>query len=495
MNYADYTLLVVDDEEMNRDMLGRRLERVGFRVLTAESGARALEMIQNQRFDMVLLDVMMPGNDGLEVLTTIRESHSLVDLPVIMVTARDQSGDVVAALQLGANDYVTKPINFPLVIARVQTHLSIRHAASVAKAGPARSADSSQGSSRWSNSSASSSMSGASQSGSKSTDHSHSRSGSGEMGQETRLGFTRSLDRPMVGDYEILNELGRGGMGVVYRARHSRMNRVVALKVIDKSHLTNPKSVKRFYQEIEAAAKLSHPNVVMAFDAGQFQDTHYFAMEFVEGVDLGQLIKDSGPLPLPHACDYIRQASLGLQHAFERGLVHRDIKPSNLLVTWAADREDKDNASGFKVARFPSRFSRKAVVKILDMGLARIYHAPEEAPANCELTQEGHVVGTADYMAPEQWMNPHTVDIRADLYSLGCTFYYLLVGQVPFPGDQPMEKMLKHNLDKPTPVNQLRPEVPISVVAILDRLIAKHPEERFQTPAELSDALRSFKAN
>lgn len=493
MNYADYTLLVVDDEEMNRDMLGRRLERVGFRVLTAESGARALEMIQTQRFDIVLLDVMMPGIDGLEVLTTIRESHSIVDLPVIMVTARDQSGDVVAALQLGANDYVTKPINFPLVFARVQTHLSIRHAASVAGAGPARSADFTQGGSRWSNSSAS--LPGASQSACKSVDHSQARGGSSEMGQETRLGFTRSLDQPMVGDYEIISELGRGGMGVVYRARHSRMNRVVALKVIDKSHLANPKSVKRFYQEIEAAAKLSHPNVVMAYDAGQYQDTHYFAMEYVEGVDLGQLIKDSGPMPVLHACDYIRQASLGLQHAFERGLVHRDIKPSNLLVTWAADRDDKESATGFKVARFSSRYTRKAIVKILDMGLARIHHNTEETSANCELTQEGHVVGTADYMAPEQWMNPHTVDIRADLYSLGCTFYYLLAAQVPFPGDQPMEKMLKHNLDKPTPVLQLRPEVPVNVVAILDRLMAKHPGERFQTPAELGDALRSFKAN
>src|SRR5262249_13507712 len=149
MNYADYFLLVVDDEEMNRDMLSRRLERVGFRVQMADSGAKALEMIQNQPFDMVLLDVMMPGMDGLEVLTTVRETHSIVDLPVIMVTARDQSGDVVAALQLGANDYVTKPINFPLVFARIQTHLSIKQAhSSVVSTNASRSVSGATGSSR-----------------------------------------------------------------------------------------------------------------------------------------------------------------------------------------------------------------------------------------------------------------------------------------------------------------------------------------------------------
>ena len=495
MNYADYSLLVVDDEEMNRDMLSRRLERLGFRVQMADSGAKALEMIQNQPFDMVLLDVMMPGMDGLEVLTTVRETHSIVDLPVIMVTARDQSGDVVAALQLGANDYVTKPINFPLVFARIQTHLSIKQAhSSVVSANASRSVSGATGSSRIDDrgSRTDSSVS-AQQRSSSFNSRSSSLGGLGsgsDAGRDTKLGQAVTQDRPVIGDYEILGELGRGGMGVVYKARHLRMNRLVALKVIDKNHLVNPNAVRRFYQEIEAAAKLSHANVVMAYDAGQYQDTHFFAMEYVEGIDLSRLVRDSGPLPVEHAADYIRQAALGLQHASERGLVHRDIKPSNLLVTWAADPGDRSSVGGFKIARFQSRFTRKAIVKILDMGLARVGQVDEEAPGKGELTREGHVVGTADYMAPEQWMNPHTVDIRADLYSLGCTFYFLLTGHVPFPGDQPMEKMLKHNLDNPVAVENTRPEVDRKILLILYRMMAKRPEERYQTPHEVAEALK-----
>jgi CheY-like chemotaxis protein len=496
MNFADYTLLVVDDEEMNRDMLGRRLERVGFRIQLAESGARAMEVLQTQRIDMVLLDVMMPGTDGLEVLTTIRESHSIADLPVIMVTARDQSGDLVAALQLGANDYVTKPINFPLVFARIQTHLAIKQAHAAALTTPLRTGaiTGSQSGPLSANASPSVLLAGPPGGQPSSVVTSHSQRGGGLTGSEEETGLDQPLrqNQLIIGDYEVLSELGRGGMGVVHKARHRRMNRLVALKVIDRIHLTNPRAVQRFYQEIEAAAKLNHPNVVMAYDAGQFQDTHYFAMEYVEGIDLSRLTKDSGPLPCAHACDYIRQASLGLQHAYERGLVHRDIKPSNLLVTWVADRKDEENVAGFRVARFQSRFTpnRRAVIKILDMGPARVRQVQEGLPSEGGLTCEGHVVGTADYMAPEQWMNPHTVDIRADLYSLGCSLYYLLTGQVPFPGDQPMEKMLKHNLDRPTPVQELRSDVPTSIGAVLDRLMAKRPEDRFQTPSDLAEALK-----
>jgi len=493
MNYSDYTLLVVDDEEMNRDMLSRRLERFGFRVHMADSGARALEMIQSQTYDMVLLDVMMPGTDGLEVLTTIRESHSIVDLPVIMVTARDQSGDMVAALQLGANDYVTKPVNFPVVFARVQTHLSIKHAHTATHT-KTRSGSSEMGRSQVTvhsfdnRSSAIRDPSFRGQSSSPSLND-ESRKSNSNAGTDTKTDQPGTQDRQMIGEYEILGELGRGGMGVVYKARHQRMNRLVGLKVIDKNHLLNPNAVRRFYQEIEAAAKLSHPNVVMAFDAGQYQDTHFFAMEYVEGIDLARLVRDSGPLPLDQATEYIRQSALGLHHAFERGLVHRDIKPSNLLVTWVADPGDKNSVGGFKVARFRSRFTRQAVVKILDMGLARVGQV-QESPVAADVTREGNVVGTADYMAPEQWMNPHTVDIRADIYSLGCSFYYLLTGQVPFPGDVPMEKMLKHNLDKPTPVEQFRPEVDSKILIALDRMMTKRPEERYQTPLEVAEALK-----
>jgi serine/threonine protein kinase len=260
-------------------------------------------------------------------------------------------------------------------------------------------------------------------------------------------------------------------MGVVYKARHVHMNRVVALKVIDRAYLTHPTAVRRFYQEVQAAAQLHHPNIVMAFDAGQAGQTHFLAMEYVDGTDLARLLKQSGPLPLDQAREFIRQTALGLQHAHEKGMVHRDIKPSNLL------------AAGLR--------SGKPVIKILDMGLALARQTSEDAPTAADggLTAEGHWVGTADYIAPEQSVDPHHVDIRADLYSLGCTFYHLLTGKVPFSDPAPMEKILKHNLVDPTPVEQLRPEVSPEVAAVVRRLMAKSPFDRYATPAAVAEAL------
>jgi serine/threonine-protein kinase len=271
----------------------------------------------------------------------------------------------------------------------------------------------------------------------------------------------------LLGSYVLLDRIGAGGMGQVYKARNWKMNRIAALKVIRKERLDKPETVQRFYREARAAAQLNHPNVVLAYDADEVNGTHYFAMEYVEGNDLAQLVKQKGPLPVEQACDYVRQAALGLQHAFERGLVHRDIKPSNLLVTM----------------RTGSQGGQYGTVKILDMGLARLAAAGPDSVS--ELTVEGAFMGTPDYIAPEQTLDSRTVDIRADLYSLGCTWYYLLTGLVPFPGGTFGEKLLKHQLHYPVPVEQLRPEVSAPVAALLTRLIAKRPEDRCQTPAEL----------
>jgi serine/threonine protein kinase/CheY-like chemotaxis protein len=460
-------LLVVDDEEMNRDLLSRRLVKQGYQVLIATGGAEALDLVRREPIDLVLLDVMMPEIDGLEVLTQLRETHALLELPIIMVTARDQGGDVAAALQLGANDHVSKPINFTVLFARIQTHLAICAGAKAAQVKAASAA----------------------------TSDDRSSSGStGEFRHATATDLpTISGDKPLVGDYELLGEIGKGGMGVVYKARHVRMNRVVALKVIDRERLRNPDAVRRFYQEVEAAARLHHPNVVIAYDAGQAGDTHYFAMEYVEGEDLDRYLREHGPLPVGLACDFVRQTALGLQHAHESGLVHRDIKPSNLIVEAAgkiavndtpnhADSSDPSQSS-FMRRMVPPKGPR---LKILDMGLARLYQPDEDRGSAGELTREGRVVGSVDYMAPEQWMNASKVDIRADLYSLGCTFYFLLTGVVPFPGDEPMEKMLKHHLDTPKPVEELRKEVPTKVAGVVRRLMAKRREDRYQTPAELA---------
>ncbi len=264
------------------------------------------------------------------------------------------------------------------------------------------------------------------------------------------------------GPYTLLDRLGEGGMGTVYKALHQHLRRVVALKVIRKDRLANSTAVSRFYQEARLVAALSHPNIVLAYDAGQAGNVHYFAMEYVEGIDLSRLVKEQGPLPLPLACEYIRQAALGLQHAHEKGLVHRDVKPSNLLVSRPPDE----------------------VVKILDLGLARLRRGDDTA-----LTRAGFTVGTADYMAPEQALNSRAADIRADLYSLGCTLLYLLTGKPPFAGGELTEVLLRHQIHKAASLADCGVEAPAAVQAIIDKLLAKDPDDRYQTPAELAEEM------
>lgn len=291
-----------------------------------------------------------------------------------------------------------------------------------------------------------------------------------------------------VDQYVLLERLGEGGMGQVFKARHRHMGRLVALKVLRREKLDNAEAIKRFYREVQAVAQLSHPNIVTAYDAGDVDGACFFAMEYIDGTDLGKLVKKNGPLPVEAACDYIRQAALGLQHAYEKGLVHRDIKPSNLLLGQSRSRAlQGPHLTGPGGER---RREEAAVVKILDLGLARL-HPAFEPDASGTLTQIHTVLGTPDFIAPEQARNARTADIRSDLYSLGCTFYFLLTGEVPFPADSPMEKLLKHYLEAPRPVEELRARVPTRVARVVRRLMAKLPEDRYQTPAELAAALQA----
>jgi serine/threonine protein kinase len=288
-----------------------------------------------------------------------------------------------------------------------------------------------------------------------------------------------------LGPYLLLARLGGGGMGRVFKARHRRVGRVVAVKVLSGEQLRDPEALRRFHREIEATAKLSHPNAVFAYDADQLGDSHLIEMEYVEGTDLARLVQERGPLPVAETCDYVCQAALGLQHAHEQGLVHRNIKPSNLLLAHpqAADRGTSNGG--------PASGGRGGVIKVLDMGLARLQWTMGDEGSRTVL-KEGAVMGTPDYMAPEQAVRPHEVDIRADLYSLGCTFYLLLTGQAPFPGGSLAEKLLKHQSEEPVPVERLRPEVSPEVAAVVHRLMAKRPEQRYQSPAELIAALSAL---
>lgn len=270
--------------------------------------------------------------------------------------------------------------------------------------------------------------------------------------------------------YKILKLLGQGGMGAVYLAEHRKMERRVALKVIHAQWLHNPRAVERFQQEVKSASQLNHPNVVTAFDAdvaGADGAIHFLVMEFIEGENLDEYALRHKPLAIREACHAVQQAALGLAAAHERGMVHRDIKPQNLIRTTHGQ------------------------IKILDFGLARLAR-PDHGPVAKPLTAEGAVMGTPDYMAPEQAGDSKHVDIRADIYSLGCTLYELLTGDVPFPGGTAMEKVTRHARDPVTPARKLRREIPMALSPVIAKMMAKRPADRYQTPTEVAQALAPF---
>ena len=253
-------------------------------------------------------------------------------------------------------------------------------------------------------------------------------------------------------------------MGTVYRAEHRVLHHTVALKVIAPGRLGDPDNVERFYREAELAVKLDHPNVIAVLDAECVGTTHMMVQEFVEGSNLADWLVQRGPLPAAEACAYALQTALGLQHAHEHGLVHRDIKPQNLLRT----------SSGH--------------IKIADFGLARL--VSEGAVEG--LTAENQLLGSADYIAPEQIRSAHSCDIRADLYSLGCTLYTLLAGRPPFAGLGLMEKLRAHEKRPPPPLSKVRPDLDPKLVRLVDRLMSKDPTRRFEAPCEAAGALAPF---
>jgi len=289
----------------------------------------------------------------------------------------------------------------------------------------------------------------------------------------------------VIGPYCILDRLGEGGVSEVYKAWDTRRYRPVALKVLREDLRSEPDAVRQFERELQAVTRLTHPNIVRTFDADRIGNTHYFAMEFVEGTDLGKVVQLSGPLPVGEACDYIRQVASGLQYTHTMGLVHRDIKPANLFLITPPGYDKPAPGVAWKRPADP-------VIKILDWGLARL-QVPGEAPEPVSTgSEKGMLIGTADYIAPEQASDPHLVDIRADIYSLGCTFYYLLTGQPPFPGSSLMQKILLHQQAEPPPIRSVRPDVPEELASILQKMVAKQPESRYQIPLAVSVPLRRF---
>lgn len=284
-------------------------------------------------------------------------------------------------------------------------------------------------------------------------------------------------------DYKILKTIGSGGMGTVYQAEHVRLHQMVALKVLAPHRFDDPQAAARFEREMQAVGQLSHKNIVRATDAGVENGRHYLAMEYLEGMTLSDLVRQRGPIPISAACAIISQAAQGLQYAHERGLVHRDIKPANLMLA-INDRPSAGETNPLNVT-----------VKILDFGLARLRNLSAEDDE--ELTTTGLIVGTIDYMAPEQGADTHESDIRSDIYSLGATFYKLLTGCAPLEKadrNTPLKRLAALETADPLPVEEVRDGIPAKLAAIVARMLAKSPDERYATPAEVAEALQPFTA-
>jgi serine/threonine-protein kinase len=279
----------------------------------------------------------------------------------------------------------------------------------------------------------------------------------------------------VLGPYVILARLAESALGQVYKARHRRMNRLVSLKVIRPELLARPEAVERFYQETQIISQLADPHVVHAYDAGPIGQTHFFAMEYVEGVDLETLVQHAGPLAADVATNFIGQTAQGLQHAHERKLTHGDLRPGNLLVSRSMTQGTTESASSSWRSILASATGGGAVVKINNLGLTFLQSGAEAA-------------GSPDYLAPERCQGG-AGDIRSDLYSLGAIFYFLLAGRVPFPGGAVADKMRRHQTEEPVPLPLLRKDAPGGIVNLVGKLMAKKPQSRFQTPAELVQAL------
>jgi WD40 repeat protein/serine/threonine protein kinase len=341
--------------------------------------------------------------------------------------------------------------------------------------------------------------------------------------EEICRGETRNL---VFGEYTVLERIGAGGMGQVLKARHRRMKRTVALKVLAPQFVDSADAVKRFHHEVEAAARLIHPNIVTAFDAGEHSGMHYLVMEYVEGQDLGNIVKEQGLLPVEQAVDCVIQAARGLEYAHRQGIIHRDIKPANLLLTLTDQPSaisrvltSSPTAKGRREAESPPAMNQTTpspsagegrgegespqsitgsslppqsqVIKILDMGLARLDRDREDDPDIERLTSTGQMMGTCDYMAPEQAEDTHGVDHRSDIYSLACTLYRLLTGQAPYRRSSVMKVLMAH-IEAPIPsLTEARPEVPQELEHVFQKMMAKVPDDRYQSMAEVIQALES----
>jgi DNA-binding response OmpR family regulator len=472
-------ILVVDDVEDNREVLRRRLERQGYDVACAESGQAALDLLGGTPFDLMLLDVLMPGLDGYEVLERAKSNPATNHVPVIMISALDDVSSVVRCIERGAEDYLPKPFDPVLLKARVTACLekkqyldrvaAITAAASAVEGGtydpsvlePIAAADDALGQlARVFN---------------RMVDEVRARearlrSRIRDLRMEIEGAREHTDEMPVVTDahltngerfadrYEIRAAIGDGGMGSVYRAFDRELEEDVAIKMIKPALMTDRTLVERFKQEIRLARRISHPNVVRTHDLGEWEGVYYLTMEFVEGITVRDLIDSRGKLGVSAALAIGTQLVSALAVAHEQGVIHRDIKPQNLLL----------DAGG--------------VLKVMDFGVARL------AERKSTLTEVGLAVGTPAYMSPEQLL-AETIDARSDLYSVGVVLFECLTGALPFEADSPISLIARLLNEDARPPVEVNVEVPPALSSLVLSLLAKKPEDRVRSADELGKRL------
>ena len=477
------TMLVVDDVEDNREVLRRRLEREGYAVECADGGRRALEMAATGRYDLVLLDVMMPDIDGLEVLKQLKLVPATHDIPVIMISALDDMPNVVRCIEAGAEDFLPKPFDVVLLRARINASLDkkrhrdkelddLRQLARLVEAASAVEAG------RYETGM----LADVVQRGDELGHLARVFDGMAAevLAREERLedqlnelradiGIVRTSQEKVAlldggslkigeqfGDrYEIVSVIGTGGMGTVYRARDLELDEDVAIKTLRRELLAvGDTLIERFKSEIRLARRISHRNVVRTHDFGEWRGVYYLTMEYVEGITGRELIDLRGPLTPQSTLAIGTQLAESLVVAHENGVIHRDIKPQNLLL-------DDDG-----------------VLKVMDFGIARL------AERSSALTETGLIVGTPCYMSPEQLLSER-VDARSDLYAVGVVLYECTTQRVPFDGGTPISLITKVLQEKAPPPSEVNPDTPPALSALIMTLLAKAPDDRVQTAAEL----------
>lgn len=438
-----YRILLVDDSEVNQELWGGLLEAEGYRVTSARRGEEALACSESSDFDLVLLDVMMPGLSGFEVLESLRADRSSRELPVIMATARDRSEDVVRAFGLGANDYVTKPLDPAITLARIAAQLRQHRERDAARAAEDEGDDERAG---------------------NDADREGSR-GREEGPRPVEEGGPR---RGAVIDskYRIESLLGYGNFGAVYRARHLELQRPVALKVLRSTVHADAVSLARFRQEGISLSRLDHPNVVKVLDFGTSASAlTYLVMELLDGRSLLDELEAEGVLSVSRTLELILPVCEVLAEAHELGIIHRDVKPHNVFL---------------------HRDRRGERVKVLDFGISKLVG---DAELEERLTLAGGSVGTPAYMAPERFMDEE-YDGRSDVYSLGIVIYEMLSGSTPFADSgHSFFRLIRHHVgSEPEPLHRRVGGLPPELEELVHAALAKESADR-PSAAELAAGL------